>query len=418
MAIREKIKEKILLFSLCGEQKVSSMIDIEDLRQKLRTKANVINATKPSEALELVAVEQPQLLIMFVDPEDDTGVEFLRNLRKKEEEMKAIVKIEPCKVFVAYIKDGKIPPEYEELGVINHFSPPLSPLQIERAVSDFITRLREEETKKTVMVVNEKEEELNVLSMILKKTGHKVVSLSNPKDAIKEVKSRRVDAAIIDLDMTEDDAAEVIRSLHKINDTLPVVVTTSEESAKRIVEIQDLNISTDLGIYAYFVKPIDLENLKNTVDNIIVSEKGATRYIVKPLKPREEKAKVEEEIKIMIVEDSAAMRKIIAKYLNELGYKNIVEAADGLEAIEKVDPSFSLLIVDWIMPEMDGLQFIKLLKRKPHLQQIPILMVTSQGEREKVIEALESGVDDYIVKPFTADTLKKKVEKILSKRRE
>ncbi len=331
--------------------------------------------------------------------------------------MSKLLRVQPAGVFVIFIREGKIPSEYTELGVAQHFSPPISPIQIERAVSQFISRAEEEETKRTIIIFNPRKEEAGILNALLKGAGFRVLVHDNLDAALKDAKAYRIDAAVVDMELGEElDCAQVVKALHHISPHLPIVVITDDKNSSRIIEIHDLNISTDLGICAYFIKPIDIGEFRSVMERIVVTESITNKYIVKPAKPLEEGAQVEEEAKIMIVEDSAAMRKIIAKYLGEIGYKNVVEASDGLDAIEKVDSTFSLLIVDWIMPEMDGLQFIRLLKRKPHLTHIPILMVTSQGERDKVIEALASGVDDYIVKPFTADTLKEKVERLLKRR--
>lgn len=117
---------------------------------------------------------------------------------------------------------------------------------------------------------------------------------------------------------------------------------------------------------------------------------------------------------IITVDDSSTMRRIIKNTLMKIGFSNILEAANGIEAIEvlaknKVD----LIITDWNMPEMDGLTFIKALRAKSEYKEIPILMVTTEAAKEDILTALRSGVNNYIVKPFTPETLQEKVFKLL-----
>jgi two-component system chemotaxis response regulator CheY len=117
---------------------------------------------------------------------------------------------------------------------------------------------------------------------------------------------------------------------------------------------------------------------------------------------------------IITVDDSSTMRRIIKNTLMTIGFSNILEAAHGIEALEvlaknKVD----LIITDWNMPEMDGLTFVKALRAKSEYKEIPILMVTTEAAKEDILTALRSGVNNYIVKPFTPETLQEKVFKLL-----
>lgn len=117
---------------------------------------------------------------------------------------------------------------------------------------------------------------------------------------------------------------------------------------------------------------------------------------------------------IITVDDSSTMRRIIKNTLMKIGFSNILEAGHGIEALEvlaknKVD----LIITDWNMPEMDGLTFVKALRAKSEYKEIPILMVTTEAAKEDILTALRSGVNNYIVKPFTPETLQEKVFKLL-----
>jgi len=122
--------------------------------------------------------------------------------------------------------------------------------------------------------------------------------------------------------------------------------------------------------------------------------------------------------RILIVDDSSTMRRIISKSLIELGVNPdfITQAADGFEALEKlkIANSFDLILTDWNMPNMDGLALVHNLRKIPESAKTPIVMITTEGNKKDVIEALKSGVNNYIVKPFTADSLKVKLLPVLS----
>ncbi|NWF52357.1 MAG: chemotaxis response regulator CheY [Nitrospirae bacterium] len=121
-------------------------------------------------------------------------------------------------------------------------------------------------------------------------------------------------------------------------------------------------------------------------------------------------------MKILVVDDFPTMRRIVKNILKQLGFENIEEAEDGAQAYSKLKSgSFGFVVSDWNMPNMDGLSFLKAVRSDPQLKETPFLMVTAEAEKDKVIEAIKSGVNNYIVKPFTAETLKEKMEKIFEK---
>jgi two-component system chemotaxis response regulator CheY len=117
-------------------------------------------------------------------------------------------------------------------------------------------------------------------------------------------------------------------------------------------------------------------------------------------------------LKILTVDDSSTMRRIIKNTLNRLGYEDVVEAEHGVDALAKMT-SVELVLTDWNMPEMDGLTFVKALRSNPRYKNVPIIMVTTEAAKKEILEAIKSGVTDYIVKPFTPETLKEKIQKVL-----
>ena len=119
-------------------------------------------------------------------------------------------------------------------------------------------------------------------------------------------------------------------------------------------------------------------------------------------------------IRIMVVDDFATMRKIIKNILNQLGFRDIIEADDGSTALEILKKErVDLIISDWNMPKIPGIELLRAVKSNENLKDIKFIMVTAEAQKENVIEAIKSGVNQYIVKPFTPEILKEKLEKIL-----
>ncbi len=121
------------------------------------------------------------------------------------------------------------------------------------------------------------------------------------------------------------------------------------------------------------------------------------------------------DLKFLVVDDSLTMRRIITNMLKGIGYSQFVEAADGMEAMTVLgaDENINFVISDWNMPNVSGLQLVKAIRSNARTKELPILMVTTRGRKEDIIEALQARVSDYIVKPFTMEIFKQKVEKIL-----
>ncbi len=122
-------------------------------------------------------------------------------------------------------------------------------------------------------------------------------------------------------------------------------------------------------------------------------------------------------IKVLVVDDFPTMRRIIRNLLKQIGYNSIEEAEDGIQALAMLRKGgVGLIVSDWNMPNMEGIDLLRIVRKDASLKDIAFLMVTAEAEKERVIEAIKSGVDNYIVKPFTAETLKEKIEKIAERR--
>ncbi len=121
-------------------------------------------------------------------------------------------------------------------------------------------------------------------------------------------------------------------------------------------------------------------------------------------------------LKFLVVDDSVTMRRIVLNSLKNLGYDSFIEANDGKEALEKLagDNTINFVITDWNMPVLSGLEFVKSIRSSEKFNKLPVLMVTTRGVKEDIIEALQAKVNNYIVKPFTPAILKEKIEQILA----
>jgi two-component system chemotaxis response regulator CheY len=118
-------------------------------------------------------------------------------------------------------------------------------------------------------------------------------------------------------------------------------------------------------------------------------------------------------MRFLIVDDSGTMRRIMVSALQRIGYTDFVEAADGEEALERFDPSIGCVLTDWNMPNLGGVEFVRAVRGRPGGVTVPIIMVTTRSIREDIIEAAKAGVSNYIVKPFTPQVLKDKLEQVL-----
>jgi len=125
---------------------------------------------------------------------------------------------------------------------------------------------------------------------------------------------------------------------------------------------------------------------------------------------------MDKQIKILIVDDFATMRKVIRNLLKQIGYENIVEGDDGVNALKILrSQKIDLIVSDWNMPNMTGLELLKTVRADEELKATPFLMVTAEALQDNVIAAVKAGVSNYIVKPFTAEVLNEKIQKILEK---
>ena len=125
---------------------------------------------------------------------------------------------------------------------------------------------------------------------------------------------------------------------------------------------------------------------------------------------------MDKQMKILVVDDFSTMRRIIKNLLRDLGFTNTAEADDGKTALPMLrGGGFDFLVTDWNMPGMTGIELLKAVRADDKLKSLPVLMVTAEAKRDQIVEAAQSGVNGYVVKPFTAAALKEKIEKIFER---
>ncbi|MDD3052186.1 MAG: response regulator [Candidatus Cloacimonetes bacterium] len=121
------------------------------------------------------------------------------------------------------------------------------------------------------------------------------------------------------------------------------------------------------------------------------------------------------ELKFLVVDDSPTMRRIVVNTLIRLGYRDIEDAEHGQAGMDILNtvPDIGFIVTDWNMPVMDGLKFVQTIRSSSDFNKLPILMITTRSVKDDIIEAMKAGVNNYIVKPFTPETMKQKIDMIL-----
>ncbi|MDH5562739.1 MAG: chemotaxis response regulator CheY [Nitrospirota bacterium] len=126
---------------------------------------------------------------------------------------------------------------------------------------------------------------------------------------------------------------------------------------------------------------------------------------------------IDTSLKVLVVDDMSTMRRIVKNVLKQIGFSDMVEAENGQDALNKLRAAgdFGLVVSDWNMPVMQGIDLLRAVRADAELKHLPFLMVTAEAQKENIIEAVQAGVSNYVVKPFTAEALQGKLEKIFAK---
>jgi len=226
---------------------------------------------------------------------------------------------------------------------------------------------------------------------------HQIREAGDGKSASDILANTKFDMVISDWNMPKMDGLDLlkhIRSTPKLKD-IPFLMLTSEANEENILK------ALEEGADQYITKPFKATMLEETIKKILSAKNVFGNK------------------KVLVVDDSPVMRRIIKKNLKQAGFleENILESPDGDTATDWIlVENFDLIISDWHMPKVDGLEFFYRLQAYDDFKDIPFLMVTSEAQKEKVMEALNAGISNYILKPFTAMDLEKKIKQILSKK--
>ncbi len=122
-------------------------------------------------------------------------------------------------------------------------------------------------------------------------------------------------------------------------------------------------------------------------------------------------------MKCLVVDDSAITRRILGNSLRAIGFDTILEAGDGRQALQVCTPDVDIVLTDWNMPGMPGVELVRRLRGDPALGGIPVLLITTRAAKDDVVEAAQAGVDGYVIKPFTPEVLKQKIEEAMGRSR-
>ncbi len=247
--------------------------------------------------------------------------------------------------------------------------------------------------KKTIMVADDSPIIRKLITFSLSIKGYEIISVNDGMEALEILPRENIDLLITDLNMPNVDGFELIKAVRE-NDELkhtPIIVLSN------LSETDDIERALQFGADSYLIKPFEQKTILNEVQ--IFKLIGEVMNL-----------------KFLVVDDSVTMRRIVINSLANLNYLDYVEASDGKDALAKLEsnPDINFVITDWNMPEMSGLELVKAIRSDERFSELPVLMVTTRGLKNDIIEALKARVNNYILKPFTPQVLREKIEQILS----
>ncbi len=262
------------------------------------------------------------------------------------------------------------------------------------------------QTNINILIVDDSSTIRSVVKKSLKAMGFQVESIFEAEDgqiAFQMMDENEIQFIISDLIMPKMDGLELlskIRESEKFNET-PFLMITSVTDTEKIIE------AFEIGVDQFISKPFSEAFLAETVETTLAGSK---------IEVKEEKGNFIEGIKVLVIDDAPAMRKIVIINLKKLGFDDdhIIVAQDGAEGLKRIikeEPT--LILCDYHMPKMTGLELLKILQNDEELKNIPFIMVTSDSNKEKINESKKEGVNEYIIKPFNAAELKKRIKSVL-----
>ena len=243
-----------------------------------------------------------------------------------------------------------------------------------------------------VMIITDPYVGKGLLKNTLNQIGYtSIVEAESGVDALGKIAKEDFNLIISDWNMDENDGTKFIQLVKNsdIPTRIPIILVTSEATKS---EAQEALKAARVNTNNYIVRPFTAETLKEKIDKVISG------------------------YKIMVIDDSSTTRKVITNILGQIGHKEIIEAENGIDALAKLAQNrVDLILCDWNMPNMNGLQFVKSLRSMKTYGNIPILMVTTNAAKEEIIQALQAGASDYVAKPFTPQVIQQKIRKLLGR---
>ena len=243
-----------------------------------------------------------------------------------------------------------------------------------------------------VMIITDPYVGKGLLKNTLNQIGYtSIVEAESGVDALGKIAKEDFNLIISDWNMDENDGTKFIQLVKDSDITarIPIILVTNETTKG---QAQEALKAAKIGANNYIIRPFTAEALKEKIEKVISG------------------------YKIMIIDDSSTTRKVITNILGQIGHKDVLEAENGIDALAKLAQNkVDLILCDWNMPNMNGLQFVRSLRSMKAYGNIPILMVTTNAAKEEIVLALQAGASDYVAKPFTPQVIQQKIGKLLGR---
>lgn len=220
-----------------------------------------------------------------------------------------------------------------------------------------------------------------------------VEQVSDGEEALELIKEEDFDLILLDWNMPNMQGIDVLREIRAMGMKTPVIMVTGESDKEHVVE------AYEAGATNYIIKPFGPETVAKKIKEVLEKTRDSSKRRRK--------------VSALIVDDSATILKILAGILKDrCGFEEVIKASNGNEAVDAVDHwDFDLILLDWNMPEMSGIDALRVIRGKG--KKCPIVMVTSEKEGTRVVEAFDAGADNYIIKPFEPTALTEKVKQVM-----
>ncbi len=262
---------------------------------------------------------------------------------------------------------------------------------------------RDEASKNgTLLIIDDNTMNRDMLSRRLEREGYAVVTASSGREGLDLIASEDFDLVLLDILMPEMDGYQVLQTLKEDPRTsaMPVIMLTA------VHEIDSVIRCLELGVDDYLTKPFNIPFVKSRIAAVL---RGRPARL-----PDEENGVPADHSRILIIDDNAMNRDMLSRRLEREGYA-VVAASSGREGLDLIaSEDFDLVLLDILMPEMDGYQVLGALKEDPRTFAMPVIMLTAVTDVESVKRCIDLGAADYLIKPFNSDLLKSRIEAVIA----